>query len=123
MIFNDERLAERNGDSCTVSLRDWMLLGCLNLLALIPIIGALALIVLYIVLAANDGTSPSVRNYLVAALIWTAIWLVVAVVLLLLYAAGVIDLSGLLGTTSTSTTTSSLTSSSSLGLTSSGLTV
>ena len=90
MMFDDERMADRNGVSATVSVRDWFLFDLLSLLNLIPIVGPLALIGIYIALACVRGTAPSVASRVIMSLIWIAVEVViVAVVLLVATVAGI----------------------------------
>lgn len=98
MIFNDEQLSQKNGDSSTVSIFNWFVYDLIKFLNVIPVIGTIAEIVLLIVIAATRGTSPTIQNRIIMDFIWLAVSLVVIILLVLLATAGVFSLSNVLGT-------------------------
>ena len=95
MIFNNENLSYKNGDSATVSVTDWILFDAIGLLNLVPIAGPIAAIILYVLIAANYDSAPSVQNRIIVNFIWLGVWLLAGGVLGLLVWAGVIDVAAL----------------------------
>ena len=91
MLFNNASLSWRNGDSATVSVGDWLLLDVIGFLNLIPIVGTVACLVLYIVIAANRETAPSVQNRIIVSLIWLGVWVFVILLFNVLVVAGVLN--------------------------------
>lgn len=83
MLFDNEKLSYRNGDSATVGIGDWLGFDLIGVLCVIPFVGAIIAIVLYIVIAATRATSPTIQNRIIADLIWCGIallaWLLVAI--------------------------------------------
>ena len=59
-----------------------MKLDAIKLLGLIPIVGQLAVIVIYCVILFGSETAPSVKNRMIATLIWVVIGLVIGGLLL-----------------------------------------
>lgn len=92
MLFNGYDLGFKNGESATVSVGDWVKFGLLGLLNLVPIVGSLALLVIYIMLAANKDTAPSLRNACIAGFILAGVAIALAAVLFVV-AFGVLGMS------------------------------
>ena len=92
MILNNPDLSYKNGDSATVSVGDWLLLDVIGFLNLVPIVGTVACLVLYIVIAANRDTAPSVQNRIIVSLIWLGVWILVILLFNLLVAFGVLSM-------------------------------
>lgn len=92
MILNNPDLSYKNGDSATVSIGDWLLLDAIGLLNVIPIVGTVACLVLYIIIAANRETAPSVQNRIIVSLIWLGVWIFVLILFNLLVVAGVLNM-------------------------------
>ena len=80
-MFKEKEMAEKNGFSASVRLSDWIKLDCIGFLHLIPLVGSIAVIVIYVVLAFSDDVSESVKSRIKANLIWS----VVSVVLCIIY--------------------------------------
>lgn len=100
MVFNDEDLSYRNGDSSTVSVTDWLLLDAIMLLNLIPIVGSIAAIAVYVVIASTRATAPSVQTRIIVNFIWLGVWLILVLIGVVLAAAGAVGpdtLSAVLG--------------------------
>lgn len=91
MVFNDEKMSYRNGDSSTVGVLDWLLFDAIGILSIIPIVGPIAAIVLYVVIGSFRDSSPSVQNRIIVNFIWLGVWLVALLVLAILGMAGVFD--------------------------------
>lgn len=81
MLFNGYDLAFKNGESATVSVGDWVKFGLLGLLNLVPIVGSLALLVIYVMLAVNRDTAPSMRNACIAGFILAGVAIALMTVL------------------------------------------
>lgn len=94
-MFENEKIAQENGVSATVGIKQWLLLDLVSLLNIIPIIGSIAAIIIYIVIAANSKTAPSMRNRIIMSLIWAAIFIVLS---LILFALGVFSLASIAST-------------------------
>ena len=95
MIFNNEDLSYKNGDSATVGIVDWILFDAIGLLNVVPIAGPIAAIVMYVLIAANYDGAPSVQNRIIVNFIWLGVWLLVGAVLGLLMWVGVIDVAAI----------------------------
>jgi len=80
-MFKEQKLSGNNGNSAAVKVKDWMLLDCLALLNLIPIVGTIVYLVIILIIGFGSKTAVSVKSRIKAALIWAAIWLVVAFIL------------------------------------------
>lgn len=91
MIMNNPDLSYKNGDSATVGIGDWLLLDAIGFLNLIPIVGTVACLVLYIIIAASRETAPSVQNRIIVSLIWLGVWVLVLLLFCLLVMAGVLN--------------------------------
>ena len=81
-MFKDSELSKSNGTSATASVGTWMKLDAIKLLGIIPIVGQLAVIVIYCVILFGSETAPSVKNRMIATLIWVVIGLVIGGLLL-----------------------------------------
>jgi len=62
--FSNEQLSERNGMSATITMQTWLFFFLLSLLNIIPIIGTIAWLVVYLVIGFSSETAPSLRNYI-----------------------------------------------------------
>lgn len=82
-LFNENRMARKNGTSATIRLSDWMKADCLVFLNLIPCIGSLVAIALYFMLAFSAKTAASLKTRYQANLIWSGVFLVLYVILLI----------------------------------------
>lgn len=97
MIFNDEELSQKNGDSSTVSIFNWFVYDIIKFLTIIPIVGPIVDIVLLIVIAATRGTSPTIQNRIIMDFIWFGVGLLAIIILALLAVMGVFSLDNVLG--------------------------
>ena len=95
-LFNENRMARKNGTSATIRLSDWMKADCLMFLNLIPCIGSAAAIILYCVLAFSSKTAVSLKTRYQANLIWSAIVLVLYLVIIIMAVVLGVALGGLL---------------------------
>ncbi|MCL1796726.1 MAG: hypothetical protein FWG24_00130 [Eggerthellaceae bacterium] len=77
-MFNESKLAPTNGSSATISIKDWLLLDLLLLLNIIPIIGSIACLVIYLIIGFGKETAPSMKNRVIMTLIWCAISIVLS---------------------------------------------
>lgn len=85
-MFDESKLAPQNGVSATVTIKDWLLLDCISLLNIIPILGSIVALILYLIIAFSSGTSVSMKNRVLASLLWFVIW--IAVGLIFMFAFG-----------------------------------
>lgn len=92
MIFDEAQIAEENGSSATVSLKQWLLLDCVMFLNIIPVIGSVAALVIYLILAFGNRAAPSIRYRIMASLIWCVIAFVLVIILT---AAGLVTLTSM----------------------------
>lgn len=83
-LFNEGDMRVENGLSAAVKVSDWIKLMCLSLLALIPVVGTIVYLILYLYLAFSQHTAESIKNYLKASLIVGAVSLVFVIVVVLL---------------------------------------
>ena len=81
-MFNDNQLREKNGTSATISVGNWLGLDAIGFLTMIPIVGAIAAIIIYIVMLCSTETAPSIKNRIIACIIWSAIGLAFSAVLI-----------------------------------------
>ena len=87
-MFKDNELTMTNGTSSTISIGAWMKLDAIKLLGLIPIVGSLVALVIYCVILFGSETAPSIKNRMIATLIWMAIGLVIAGLLIAILGIG-----------------------------------
>lgn len=85
-MFDESRLASENGVSSTVKIKDWILLDLLSFLNIIPIVGSIAYIVILCVIGFGSKSAISMKNRVIASLIWMAVGIVLS--LLFLFAFG-----------------------------------
>ncbi|MEG2933279.1 MAG: hypothetical protein RR842_06830 [Gordonibacter sp.] len=81
-MFDETQLAPKNGTSATITIKEWLLLDCVSLLNIIPILGSIACIVIYAIIAFGSSTAISMKNRVLASLVWFAIWFVIALIFL-----------------------------------------
>ena len=82
-LFGENKMLRRNGASAHVTVGDWLKSDCLSFLIFIPIIGTIAYIVIYCILAFSSKTNRSMKTRYQANLIWSAIVLGLYLLLLL----------------------------------------
>ena len=78
--FSNEQLSLKNGQSATISTLNWLALEVLSLLNIIPVVGTIIWLFLYVVLCTKGTTAPSIRRYIKLKLILTLIGLAISVV-------------------------------------------
>lgn len=83
-MFDESKLAANNGVSSTVSMKDWILFDLIGFLNIIPIIGSIISLIIYLVIGFGSSSSHSMRNRVRASLMWVVIWVIVALVYLFL---------------------------------------
>lgn len=89
-MFDESKLAASNGTSATVTIKDWLLYDCISLLNIIPIIGTIAALVIYAIIGFGSSAAPSMKNRVLASLVWLVICIVACIVL---FAGGILSLS------------------------------
>lgn len=88
-MFDESKLSAANGSSATVSIKDWLLYDCINFLSIIPIVGTIAALVIYAIIGFGNSAAPSMKNRVLASFIWLVICIVVLIVL---FAGGILSL-------------------------------
>ncbi len=83
-MFSENKLARKNGTAAAVKLGDWMALDCIGFLNLIPLLGSIAALVIYLVIAFSSKTSYSVKTRVRANFIWALIAIGIYIVMLVL---------------------------------------
>lgn len=91
--FSNFNLSSQNGDSATISIKNWIVLQLISLLSVIPIVGSVVVLVLYIILAFRNDVAPSLANYLKAMLIISAVVLAITVVICVIVCLVIISIS------------------------------
>ena len=86
--FSNQNLSERNGVSATISMGNWFLLMLLGLVTIIPVIGVIVYLVLYIMLGVKKTTAPSLANYIKLYLIFAAIMSVFVIIIFVIGGIG-----------------------------------
>ncbi|MBE5934131.1 MAG: hypothetical protein E7263_12020 [Lachnospiraceae bacterium] len=84
--MQEDILWNKNGGSATVIVKDWMKLDCVMLLSIIPIIGTIAAIIIYIVLAFHQNTAASIKSRIQANFIWLVIFLIISIIVAIIFA-------------------------------------
>ena len=69
MIFDEAQISNENGTSATVGLKQWLILDCIMFLNIIPVIGSVAALVIYLILAFGNRAAPSIRYRIMASLV------------------------------------------------------
>ena len=87
-MFKDDELTMTNGTSSTISIGTWMKFDAIKFLGIIPFVGTLAVIIIYCVILFGSETAPSIKNRMIATLIWMAIGLVIGGLLLAIVGIG-----------------------------------
>lgn len=82
-MFNEFEMANKNGSSATMKISDWIEYSLLSLLTLIPFVGSIAYLVIYIMLICNEKTNRSLKNYMIANLIISGIVLALFIMLII----------------------------------------
>ena len=81
-MFKDNELTMTSGTSSTISIGTWMKFDAIKFLGLIPIVGTLAVLIIYCVILFGSETAPSIKNRMIATIIWMVIGLVIGGLLL-----------------------------------------
>lgn len=88
-FLHEDLLMYDNGPSASITTKDWMKLDCIQFLSIIPVLGTIAAIVIYIILALNNETPKSMKTRLRANIIWALISLILVItfciILLVIY--------------------------------------
>ena len=81
--FSNFYLSDYDGTSATITIRTWIFYHLLSLLNLLPVIGFLIWLGLYLYLGFSYETAPSLANYIKSQLIITGAILGATLVILL----------------------------------------
>lgn len=84
--MQEDVLWNKNGGSATVIIKDWLKLDCVMLLSVIPIIGTIAAIIIYIVLGFHRNTAISIKSRIQANLVWLIVWLILSLIIAIVIA-------------------------------------
>ena len=86
-MFDESKLQMKNGVNAHVKIGDWMLVDCLGFLNIIPIVGSIAYIIIFFVLAFSSKTAGPIKTRFQANLVWAAISLGIYIILIIILAA------------------------------------
>ena len=64
-MFRQDEIAQENGQSATVGIKQWLVLDLVSLLNIIPIIGSIAALIIYIIIAVRNDTAPSMKSRII----------------------------------------------------------
>lgn len=78
--MQEDRLWNENGSAAKITVKDWLKIDCIMLLSIIPVLGTIAAIIIYIVLAFDKSTAISIKNRIKADLIWMLIFFIISLV-------------------------------------------
>ena len=78
--MQEDTLWNKNGGSASVIVKDWLKLDCVMLLSIVPIIGTIATIIIYIILGFHHNTAISIKSRILANLVWLLILLIISLV-------------------------------------------
>lgn len=92
--MQEDTLWNKNGGSASVIVKDWLKLDCVMLLSIVPIIGTIAAIVIYIILAFHQSTAVSIKSRIQANLVWMLISLIISLIAALIIS--ILMISGLI---------------------------
>lgn len=87
-MFNEDEMQIRNGMSATMTIGDWIKYMLLGLINIVPIIGPIAYLVICIILMVNKETNKSLRNFMLAGLIFGAVVFVISVIACAIFLRG-----------------------------------
>lgn len=96
-FFNEMSYCKKNGYSAEIKMSDWFKLYALNLLPCIPIVGGIALLVVYLMLAFKKNVAKSLQNYVRVSLIISAIAVVVYIIIAIFFISTISSVNSLLG--------------------------
>lgn len=83
--FSEENLSAQNGQAAAIGIKNWILLMCLSFLSIIPFVGFIVYLVVWLVIAFRAETAVSIANFIKAGLLVAVVSLVVALVLALVF--------------------------------------
>jgi len=86
-MFDESKLQMKNGVNAHVKIGDWMLVDCIGFLNIIPIVGSIAVLVIYLILAFGSKTAGPIKTRMQANFVWAAIILGIYIVLFIILAA------------------------------------
>ena len=91
-VFSEQKLSRDNGLSAAITIKDWLKLNCVGLFSLIPVVGTIVYLVVYLVIGFSEKTAISIKNNIKANLIWSLIITGVAIVLLIIFSSVIVGL-------------------------------
>ncbi len=87
-MFKNNELESANGSTATITVGTWMKFDAIRILGVIPFVGWLAVLIIYCVILFGSETAPSIKNRMIADLIWIAIGLAICGVLIAIFGIG-----------------------------------
>lgn len=84
-MFRNNDLAEKNGTSATIGIKHWLLYDCIGLLMIIPLIGWLIALGLYLYIGFGNYTAPSMANRVKASLLIALVTIILLIILLVAF--------------------------------------
>lgn len=81
--FSDDNLIFQAGSSATITMKTWLLLHLLGFFNLIPIVGSIVWLVIYLMIGFRAETAPSIQNYIKLQVIFSVIGIVLAIIMTL----------------------------------------
>lgn len=88
--LSNDAVSARNGVSGTLGMKEWFAVWALNLVSMIPIIGLIVYLIIFIKLGWGKNTAPSLANQIKFNLLMSIIVLALVIVALIIcVAAGV----------------------------------
>lgn len=85
--FADDNLTFQDGASATISMKTWLFLHLLGLFNLIPIVGTIVWLIIYICIGFRADTAPSIQNFIKLQVIFSVIGIVLAIILTIVAAS------------------------------------
>lgn len=77
----EEQLIEENGTSARITISDWIKLDCIKFLSVIPVLGTIAAIIIYVILSNRNETPKSMQSRIRADIIWALIALIITIII------------------------------------------
>ncbi len=87
-MFKNNELESANGSTATITVGTWLKFDAIRILGVIPFVGWLAVLIIYCVILFGSETAPSIKNRMIADLIWIAIGLIICGILIAIFGIG-----------------------------------
>lgn len=86
--FSNEAVSARNGVSGTLGMKEWFAVWALNLVSIIPVVGFIVYLIVFIKLGWGKDIAPSLANQVKLNLIISLVTLAIAVIVVSTCVAG-----------------------------------